>query len=368
VFVKQLMLLVILLASIIGAIMLFLKYKRMGKINYLILSVFMSAIFFIIFETGLISFFGNESNTFFVVLASYVFYPVILLMAPLSYLYVKSFSIVQQENLTFSKCISHFVLPLSLLIINIFSFIALRNIEEDTQNFILLTNIVTYLNFTIFFIIFLIQNIFYAYLSYNVYNEHRVDFQFDKESSILTLSWIKRFLISYFSILALLYIFQLGPLVGGKIIFRITLLIYFVYIIYFGLKDYEELFEESRPNDNILDDTLRNKLKTQVNQAIEIDKLHLDPELNLQVFAQKIHSNTKYLSKFINQEYNKSYSTFINEMRIKTAVELLTSENTKNYTIETISLMSGFNSKSSFNTAFKKVYNQTPSEFRDGIA
>ena len=68
------------------------------------------------------------------------------------------------------------------------------------------------------------------------------------------------------------------------------------------------------------------------------------------------------LSQYLNEKINKSFSTFINELRIEKAKEFLTAKT--NYTIEGIGYESGFKSKSTFFTAFKKHTGQTPLEYQ----
>lgn len=362
---RQILLFLIFLMSFGGFVVLFINKNKSYKMNHKFLGYFLLTISFIVFETLLLSLYGSDSNSPIIVFLSYLFYSVILLVGPLVYLYIKSFSVELQDNLTFSENLKHFTLPILLLIVNIFSFFALRTFDQESQNYLLLSNILTYLNFTTFFIVFLVQNTIYLYLSTRMFQSHEEVYQIDKETSKQTLLWIKYFLIGYFIIIVLLYLFQTSPFLPGKFIFRISVLLYVLSIVIFGNRDYEELFNDKSTNENVLDDAIKIKLKEQVDHAIHVEKVYLDPDMNLQMFAQKVNSNTKYISKFINQEYNKSFTNFINEMRIEEAKRLLLDEETKNYTLETIGIMSGFNSKSSFNAAFKKHYNQTPSEFRE---
>ena len=62
--------------------------------------------------------------------------------------------------------------------------------------------------------------------------------------------------------------------------------------------------------------------------------------------------------------YNKLFFDFVNEYRIKKAMEMLSDTNKKDLTVLEILYKVGFNSKSSFNTAFKKHAGKTPTQFR----
>jgi len=368
---KQILLIIILSICLYGIYALGKKAVKTQKPNFIVLLVTMALIGYVFLFELIMSFFGQQSDKFFIVLTSYLFYPVILAIGPCIYLYVKSFSINLQNNITLKNNIKHFTLPAILLIINLFSFFALRNLDKGSQNFILLTNIVTYINFTIFFLVFLIQNIFYIYLSVMTYYSHRSEYQIDREETGKTLKWIRIFIAGYIGILVLTYLFQIDFFKAGKFLLRVILIFYILFLVYFGSKNYEDLNNRddlSEREDSLLDTGITNRIADQLIKAMGIDKVYLDSEMNLQILASRINTNTKYLSRFINQKYNKSFTNYINELRVEEAKVLLKSDNTKNYTLETIASMCGFNSKSAFNTAFKKTVNLTPSEFRDQTA
>ena len=81
--------------------------------------------------------------------------------------------------------------------------------------------------------------------------------------------------------------------------------------------------------------------------------------------AKKISTNRNYLSQTIYKEFDKSYTDFINEYRVKEAM-LLFSDPKKNseLSIDGISKEAGFRSLPCFNSAFKKFTGITPSKFR----
>ena len=344
------------------------KYKRNKKANNAILGFFCASLGYVAFFELVISLFGRENNHFFLVFTSYAFYPVLLLISPLIYMFVKSFSLNQQENLSFIQNIKHFVLPISLFVINIFSFFAFQNLDPESQNFKLLTDIITYLNFGIFFIVFLLQNIFYLILSWNEYFKHRQDFQIDKDSTLKTLNWIKYFIWSYCALLVFLCLFQMQFLEQYKIVFRFIVMGYVLSIVFLGLKDYDELQSETDMIENAkfeLDDAVKQKIQKAFQVEVIENKIYLNQDISLQLLAQTLNTNTKYLSKYINQEYNMSFINLMNTLRVEEAKSILLDPTNKKFTLESVGAMSGFNSKSSFNSAFKKIVAMTPSEFRE---
>lgn len=97
---------------------------------------------------------------------------------------------------------------------------------------------------------------------------------------------------------------------------------------------------------------------------MEQEKPYLDSELTLQKLSQQINTPEKELSIFINHELGNHFFDFINNYRIKDALELLEDTSKDKKTVQEIYFAVGFNSKSSFYTAFKKKTNLTPTQYR----
>ncbi len=88
-----------------------------------------------------------------------------------------------------------------------------------------------------------------------------------------------------------------------------------------------------------------------------------DPNLNIAKLAQILKTKPHILSKILNEHFNKNFRDFINEYRIKEFIELAISEKYKNYTYLALGYEVGFNSKSTFNLAFKKIIGLSPRNF-----
>ena len=90
-----------------------------------------------------------------------------------------------------------------------------------------------------------------------------------------------------------------------------------------------------------------------------------NPDLSIATLAEELCINKRTLSELINDHYNVNFSNFINSYRINNAKERLMNQKDQNETILEILYDVGFNSKSSFNTSFKKNTGLTPSEFKN---
>jgi AraC-like DNA-binding protein len=95
------------------------------------------------------------------------------------------------------------------------------------------------------------------------------------------------------------------------------------------------------------------------------NRKYLDPDLTLEKLAKEQLVSTGHLSRIINLYGNRSFNDFINELRVEQAKNFLSDSEYSPYTIVSIGLECGFNSKSTFYSAFKKFTSQTPSQYRE---
>lgn len=111
-------------------------------------------------------------------------------------------------------------------------------------------------------------------------------------------------------------------------------------------------------------DSDKKELFNSIENLITKRKLFTEPKLTVDFLANEADVNAVKLSNCIKQFSDKNFNDYINEFRIEFAKNLLIDENYKNYTITSIGLESGFNSKSTFYATFKKHTDKTPSEYQ----
>ncbi len=107
------------------------------------------------------------------------------------------------------------------------------------------------------------------------------------------------------------------------------------------------------------------RLNQLVLHSMEVKHSYLNPELNINLLADEIGTSSHFLSQVINQFHQKKFTDFINTYRIKAAQYMIEKE--RQLKLEVIGYECGFNTKTTFNTAFKKWTGCTPGEYRRQI-
>ncbi|HEY4197306.1 MAG TPA: ABC transporter permease, partial [Mucilaginibacter sp.] len=101
--------------------------------------------------------------------------------------------------------------------------------------------------------------------------------------------------------------------------------------------------------------------------AVKANNYHQDPELTLSSLAEKLGLTPHELSRIINQTFKKSFSDFINEYRVTEMVRKMHDPAYDHLTLLGIAFESGFNSKTTFNRAFKQVTGKNPVDYKNEL-
>lgn len=94
-------------------------------------------------------------------------------------------------------------------------------------------------------------------------------------------------------------------------------------------------------------------------------KPYLISDLTLPQLANMLHISAHNLSEILNTYVQKNFFDFINHYRVEEVKNKLSDPKTQHLNILAIAFDAGFNSKTSFNTIFKKYTGQTPSQYRN---
>ncbi len=123
-------------------------------------------------------------------------------------------------------------------------------------------------------------------------------------------------------------------------------------------------FEEhtNNPKDNAA--TTSDDLIAKLESHMQLNKPFLNPALTVDALAKQIEVPSNELSFLINRKIGQHFFDFVNTHRVNFAAQMLSDKNNQHKTVMEILYDAGFNSKSSFNTAFKKHKQVTPSQYR----
>ncbi len=142
-----------------------------------------------------------------------------------------------------------------------------------------------------------------------------------------------------------------------------VLFILFNCTVFIGLKK-PEIFSFTKKYQGFdLKESDKELYKRKLLSLMEQQKIYLDPSLTLTNVSKKLLVSVPYLSRIVNESFNANFCDFINQYRIEESKRLLKQLPINNKTILAVAYESGFNSKSSFNTAFKRQTGMTPTKF-----
>ena len=317
--------------------------------------------------------------------------PLNFLIAPCSYLYVRA--VLLNEKKFQKRDVIHLI-PFFIVLINYIPFYLLPVNEKVT----VIQNSLNYWpdtfkyqagflpeNFSILFR--LILAIIYLVLQWNLILSYK---KVHKESSIQiqisnVLKWLKLFTITstviFFGIIGfMLTVFFLPSYYNDDLLMQIPSLLvsvgFFVMAAY--LLTHPEILSglpfvkyKEVPSDVINDKSymlpyINEDYKLEMERIADYfktEKPYLNKDLNINQVSVALAIPSRELSFIINNHFGQRFNDFLNKYRIEYITKKINKEYLSNYTIEGIASEAGFASKSTFNLAFKKYHQCTPTEY-----
>ena len=224
-----------------------------------------------------------------------------------------------------------------------------------------------------------IMQVYYFYHSLKLYRQYRVwiKTQFS-DTEAVSLKWYRNFLI----------VLAIGLLADWLHILADVLLdltfeqdwwdnLVTVFLIYYvSIAGYAQVpparnvvfkgrREETPPTETDVETSVQDygQWKVKIDRHIRDNQPYLQPELTLADVAHQLKTNTSVLSAIINGVYKKNFNDFVNEYRVEEFKRQIQNPQNKHLTLLAVALDCGFNSKSTFNRAFKNATGTTPKEF-----
>ena len=188
-----------------------------------------------------------------------------------------------------------------------------------------------------------------------------------------TLSWLNRLLNALIVVLLIAMVNSALQLAGSRFYFEMGLIVILLATgVFIGRIILRAL---DRPSTLVHGDLAKKyagslmrpgeseALSIKIAKVLAEDRLFLDPELTLEDLSNAIGASSRKVSQTINERMGKNFFDLINMHRIAAAKKIFTDRKDPKLTVLEVMYEVGFNSKSSFNTQFKKRTGLTPSEF-----
>lgn len=292
----------------------------------------------------------------------------VFLFGPLFYIYIRR--LLFKGNTSYLLPVYHAVPFLLLWTLSIFYLIHYSS--EDFYQYFLNGNLKTIFN--IISIVMIASNLYYLFRSYKLVKkykkEEKQNFSFEQSP----INFLNSFLISFLVCLVAWIISYINYSLLDRyftyvnyesVWVAIPVLLYV--IGYFSLKQ-PELFRiplevkisEKKARLSALDSDL---LKKKLDSLMLNEKVFLQHDLTLREVAKLLKTSTNNISWLLNSVYKTTFYDFINSHRIKEFVKEVENKKHLQNTILALSIDAGFNSKSTFNKAFKVVMKDTPSNY-----
>ena len=153
-------------------------------------------------------------------------------------------------------------------------------------------------------------------------------------------------------------------------IFYVSESLYIILLGVFALRqpqlffDRFDLSQAGKYQHSGLNKQLAQHIACKLERLMTEQRLYLDNELNLFHLAKQLDVAEHQLSQVLSEEIGQNFYEYINRKRIAHAKNLLSSNDAQYNNILELAFSVGFNNKTSFNAAFKRFTQLTPSQFK----
>ncbi|MFY0629026.1 MAG: AraC family transcriptional regulator [Flavobacteriaceae bacterium] len=235
----------------------------------------------------------------------------------------------------------------------------------------------------------LISMSFYLILSLRHYARYK-KLVFDRVSYAETIlfQWIRNFMIAFLGILILRVLFFFLNPDWGEFGSQAWHYISFSFVVfYISINGYANaikisifndantqfinVFSEAEEEEEMVQESSLEKdierWKTKILMLITEKRVYENPKLTLSEIAKSLDTSTRNISSAINSGFERNFNDFINHYRIEAVKEKMRLGEHKTTTLLGIAFDCGFNSKATFNRAFKKSTAMSPKEYLEKI-
>jgi adenylate cyclase len=132
-------------------------------------------------------------------------------------------------------------------------------------------------------------------------------------------------------------------------------------------KEHAPDFSKKKYKRSSLKQTAAEKYYTQLETYMSDEKPFLQANLTLRQLAEMINIHPNSLSELLNEKVGKNFSEYINHYRVETFKEIATTPKNAHLSLLGLAYESGFNSKTAFNSFFKKETGMTPNQYLKSV-
>ena len=226
---------------------------------------------------------------------------------------------------------------------------------------------------------FIVSAIAYAVYAFRLLNRHKsmIEENFSNTENI-NLNWLRGFIWGIIAIFITVTIVLVSRDIIGitypftpEIIFYSMIVFAILALGYYGIK-HENIFTDSvivelneKSKGSYKRSTLKEDMAKQKHEALSQlmtdEKPYLETNLTLNSLAEQLEITPHHLSQIINQFEGQNFNDFVNKYRVEEFI--VRAQKDPHFSFLALALDSGFNSKSTFNSVFRKHKGVTPSQF-----
>jgi len=294
----------------------------------------------------------------------------IFLLGPLFYFYVKA--LTQDSFVLSPKMYLHFI-PFFILVLYMLPFY----LQDSVSKLAIYNSDYFSLEHRIIIIIQILHAFIYMFFAKRLIKQHVHEIK-NSMSSIgkINLNWLKIVINLFLIIISSVPLFLILILLGIKVhpvysnFVPIAISCTILSLGFIGLKQpiifppEKEIAQAKKYQTSTLTEEQALDYLEQLRLLMKNEKLYLKSDLTLQKLSERLSITPHHLSQIINEKLNQNFFDFVNSYRIEEAKKQLADTRGELLTILAIGQEVGFNSKSSFNAAFKKHTGKTPTQFK----
>ncbi len=389
-------LLIFFVHAIVYAILLLIKSYKNGAIadRFLALFLLLCALYICPWMLGFAEWY-NTDNPIYRNIIFYIPFQQMLFMGPCIYFYVQSllnpnFKVFKKHWIHFLPGILYFVWSIVMFVCDEFLLSTSYFYAEGQDR-----------DFDLWYqILGIISGIYYLLMSMRYYVAYnKFIYQVSSNAYTIQFKWVRNFLIAF---AAYLFLFIVVTIIQNLIV-ELSYAEAWYYYLFFSIIMYyiaingysnaivaklpQQLFGQnneplkigynSKENFEYIEDVDVQVVsegkkdedtedwKAKIVQLVYQQEMYKNAELTLPDLAKRLQTNTTVLSKAINKGFAMNFNDFVNYYRVQAVLDLLKKGEHEKQTLLGIAFESGFNSKATFNRAFKKVMQLTPKEWME---